>query len=124
MTNELYMKRILIVEDEIVIALDLKMSLQSNGHKVLDIVSTGEAAVRRARDLKPDVILMDINLKGNINGIEAAKAILEEDPDENIIFVSAFENRWFSEPSVINNSTFFNKPINFFQLIEKINSLN
>lgn len=117
------MKNILIVEDEIIIALDLKKTLEKFGHSVKGIVSTGEEAIKLAESLKPDIILMDINLKGNLNGIEAAKEIFENNPEENIIFVSAFENRWFSEPTLINNSTFFKKPIDFHELIGKINSL-
>ena len=116
------MKDILIVEDELVIALDMKTTLEKHGHTVVGIVSTAEEAISLANELKPDIVLMDINLKGSKNGIEAAKEIFETNPDEKIIFVSAFENRWFSEPTIINSTTFFKKPINFQQLLDKINN--
>jgi PAS domain S-box-containing protein len=66
---------ILLVEDEMVEAMNLKRSLQSMDHDVVAIASYGEEAVEKAKKLKPDLILMDIVLKGNMDGIDAAKAI-------------------------------------------------
>jgi PAS domain S-box-containing protein len=68
---------ILLVEDEMVEAMNLKRSLQSMDHDVLAIASYGEEAVEKAKKLKPDLILMDIVLKGNMDGIAAAKVISE-----------------------------------------------
>jgi two-component system, response regulator PdtaR len=65
--------RILIAEDDVIISMDLEQILKSWGYKV-KITSSGEGAVKEAFDNKPDLILMDINLKG-MNGIEAAKRI-------------------------------------------------
>lgn len=67
--------RILIVEDEIIEAYDIKMRLESLGHEVLDIVAEGEKGIQRAETLKPDLILMDIGLKGEIDGISATRYI-------------------------------------------------
>ncbi|EKQ54604.1 MAG: PAS domain S-box [Methanobacterium sp. Maddingley MBC34] len=69
------MANILLVEDEMVEAMNLKRSLQSMDHDVVAIASYGEEAVEKAKKLKPDLILMDIVLKGNMDGIDAAKAI-------------------------------------------------
>jgi|GEM_PF-1190392 len=66
---------ILLVEDEMVEAMNLKRSLQSMNYNVVAIASYGEEAVEKAKKLKPDLILMDIILKGNMDGIAAAKAI-------------------------------------------------
>ena len=64
---------ILIAEDDIIIAMDLEQILKSWKYNV-KIVSSGEEAVKESFENKPDLILMDINLKG-MNGIEAAKKI-------------------------------------------------
>ena len=67
--------RILIVEDEGILAEDLGLSLENLGYSVEGKVSTGREAVNLAEDLRPDLILMDIKLQGDIDGIEAADQI-------------------------------------------------
>ena len=67
--------RILIVEDEMIVALDLEDRLRTMGYEVLGAVQTGEEAVARATQLHPDLILLDIMLKGQIDGIAAAAEI-------------------------------------------------
>lgn len=68
-------KRILLVEDEAVAAMDLKSSLVQLGYEVAAIVPSGEEAVRTAAEMLPDLILMDITLAGPMNGIQAANEI-------------------------------------------------
>jgi CheY-like chemotaxis protein len=72
--NEIKM-RILITEDEYMIALDMKWVLEKKGFSVVGICASGEEAVIKAAQSKPDLILMDIVLKGKMDGIEAAKII-------------------------------------------------
>ena len=67
--------KILVVEDERIVAEDIKRSLEALGYKVCSIVSTGEEAVKQAGRYKPDLVLMDIVLKGKMNGIKAANQI-------------------------------------------------
>ena len=67
--------RILIVEDEGILAEDLGLSLENLGYLVTGKVSTGREAVKLAEKLRPDLILMDIKLQGDIDGIEAADRI-------------------------------------------------
>ena len=71
MANE----KILVVEDERIVALDIKHSLESFGYVVPCMASTGEDAIQLAKRHKPDLVLMDIVLKGDIDGIEAATVI-------------------------------------------------
>ena len=68
-------ERILIVEDEAITALDLKYSLEELGYEVIDTVDTGQDAIDKANETIPDVVLMDIKLKGDMEGIEAAAVI-------------------------------------------------
>jgi signal transduction histidine kinase len=80
---------ILIVEDENIVALDMRMRLESMGYRIVDVVDTAALAVLRAAELSPDLVLMDIKLKGDQDGIEAAVQIREKS-DVPVIFVTAF----------------------------------
>ena len=80
---------ILVVEDEKIVALDIKNRLIDFGYNVPAIVSSGEDAVEKAGDLLPDLILMDIMLKGDMDGIEAAEQI-HELYDIPIVYLTAY----------------------------------
>lgn len=67
--------KVLVVEDEGIVAKDIRNTLDSYGYAVTDVVFTGEAAVESAAHNQPDVVLMDIVLKGDIDGITAAEQI-------------------------------------------------
>jgi CheY-like chemotaxis protein len=67
--------KILIVEDEFLVAADIKHNLESVGYDVVGIASTGKDAINNAGKLFPDIILMDITLKGDMDGIDAAQQI-------------------------------------------------
>jgi PAS domain S-box-containing protein len=83
--------RILIVEDESIVAIDLKRTLENLGYEVLDIVRSGEKAVQKAVQLIPDLILMDIMLEGEMTGIEAVKEIRNQ-KDIPVIYLTAYAN--------------------------------
>ena len=68
-------EEILIVEDERIVAEDVRMILKNFGYRVSSIVSSGEDAVRKAGEDLPDLVLMDIVLKGEMDGVEAADRI-------------------------------------------------
>jgi len=65
--------RIMIVEDEMVVALDLASRLGRLGYDICDNVPSGEEAIRQVDTLRPDLVLMDISLSGDLDGIEAAQ---------------------------------------------------
>ena len=88
--------RIMIVEDEWIIANDIKNCLVDLGYMVTSITSTGEEAIEQAAKDKPDLILMDIMLKGNMNGIEAATEIRKEN-NIPIIYLTAYDNQYLVE---------------------------
>jgi CheY-like chemotaxis protein len=67
--------QILIVKDESIVAMDIKATLQGLGYGVIGTAASGKEAVEPALRTKPDLVLMDIMLKGSIDGIEAAKRI-------------------------------------------------
>lgn len=68
-------KRIMVVEDENIVAQDIQSTLEGLGYDVTCVVSTGEDAIKMASEVNPDLILMDIMLKGNIDGVDAAEQI-------------------------------------------------
>ena len=67
--------RILVVEDESIVALDIKNSLESWGYNVIGIAQTGEEAIQKSLRIRPDLVLMDIRLQGDMDGIEAVRQI-------------------------------------------------
>lgn len=68
-------RRILIVEDEHIVAMGIKRMLKNLGYILAGVASSGEEAINKAESTFPDLVLMDIMLKGEMNGIEAAKEI-------------------------------------------------
>lgn len=82
------MARILIVEDEVMIAEDLKYKLERLRHTVVGQATTGEDAVSNVEELQPELVLMDIRLRGRMSGLEAAQRIrqLHSVP---VVFVTA-----------------------------------
>ncbi len=97
-------RRVLIVEDELIVAMGIERMLITLGHKVAGIASSGEEAIRKTEITFPDIILMDIMLKGDMNGIEAAKEI-KVHFDISIVYLTAcsenqiVENAWKTNPS-------------------------
>ncbi len=80
--------KILVVEDENIVAMDIRNMLKRLGHEVIAVVSTGESAIQKAEELHPQLILMDIFLKGEMDGIQAASQIRIRF-DTPIIFLTA-----------------------------------
>lgn len=88
--------KILVVEDERITAEDIKSGLENAGYKVPALVSSGKDAVELAGELKPDLVLMDIKLKGKMDGIEAAGKIklLYDIP---VIYLTAYSDEYTVE---------------------------
>ena len=81
--------KILIVEDERIIALDLRQRLQRLGYDVVGAVANGASALEKVLLLSPDVVLMDINLEGEMDGTEAAR-LVHEQQGIPVIFLTAY----------------------------------
>lgn len=80
---------ILVVEDESIVSKDIQHSLKKIGYNVVGAASTGDKAIELARSEKPDIVLMDIMLKGTMNGIEAAD-IIKKEMAIPVIFLTAY----------------------------------
>ena len=81
--------RILVVEDESIVAKDIENSLKKLGYNVIGVTPTGEEAIALAKSKKPDVVLMDIMLKGTLDGVETAAQIKGE-YDLPVIYLTAY----------------------------------
>lgn len=115
--------RILIVEDEALIAKCLKMTLESQGYEVIGFVASGEKAIITTKEKNPDIILMDIHLSGEIDGIDAAKEIIEN-KNIPIIFMTGYDMTNFIERAQkINPAACLNKPIKAIEVMSVINSI-
>ena len=106
------MLKILIVEDERLIAEDIKLTLIQFSYKVIGIISKGEDALKKLEKSSPDLILMDIMLKGELNGIETS-TIINKKYDIPIIFVTAYaDDKTIDQATSANPYGFILKPFN------------
>jgi len=80
---------ILVVEDESIVSKDIQHSLHKLGYNVVGAASTGEKALELARSEHPDIVLMDIMLKGELNGIETAE-IIKRELAVPVVFLTAY----------------------------------
>ncbi len=115
--------KILVVEDENIVALDIENRLKSLGFTVLPLISSGEEAVEKAQEYKPDLVLMDILLKGKVNGIEAAKKIVGA-LKIPIVYLTATTNREVLKRAMqIGHCSYITKPFHEKELENSIKVL-
>jgi CheY-like chemotaxis protein len=84
--------KIMIVEDENIIALDIRSMLEDLGYRVSDIASSGEESIQKASTKKPDLVLMDIKLKGSLDGISAGEEIYKQ-LHIPIVYITAYSDQ-------------------------------
>ena len=85
-------KRLLIVDDEIIVAEDLKGRLINLGYEITGVVGTGKEAIDKAGETRPDLVLMDIQIKGNMDGIDTA-AVIKERFDISVVYLTAYSDQ-------------------------------
>jgi CheY-like chemotaxis protein len=90
--------RILIVEDEKILAADLETKLRRLGCRVDSIATSGEEAVRVAQECLPSLVLMDVRLSGTMDGVEAARQI-QENTGIPIVYLTAYSDLFLRDPS-------------------------
>lgn len=112
MANE----RVLLVEDEAIARLDIKAALEKVGYSIVGFAESGEEAVRLADELNPDIVLMDIQLQGEMDGVEAANEITRRF-DLPVIYLTGFVDdetlRW---AKVTGPYGYLLKPVNHNEL--------
>ncbi len=102
--------KILIVEDEMIIAANLSLLLTNLGYEVTGIIPRGEEVLPVIREHQPDIILMDINLKGDLDGIEIAHLIQNEYKLPIIFLTANSDEAHFKRAKTTNPYGFISKP--------------
>jgi DNA-binding LytR/AlgR family response regulator len=113
--------KILIVEDELLTATHLQENLASSGYDVVGIATNAMHAIQITKRDEPDIILLDIKLQGDVNGIETAKMIKEYWNGPIIIITGNSDPETFNEAKLINPNAYLNKPYRFQDVIANIN---
>jgi DNA-binding response OmpR family regulator len=115
---------VLIVEDELIVAESLSADLMRKGYAIAGIVSSGAEAVNMALLTQPDVILMDIMLKGSLDGIETSK-VIQKHRFVPIIFITAFSDRATLDRAMQSQEPlhYLVKPIRLKDLTQRIETI-
>lgn len=115
--------RMMIVEDEQIVAADLESMLARMGHDVVAIAASGEEAVDLAHHFRPQVVLMDVQLSGKMSGTEAAR-LIQQAMDAQIVFVTAYAAAFFRDPSSLPPASLcISKPFSFHQLRASLDAI-
>ena len=113
----------IVAEDEIIIALDIASVLKRLGYIVPCVVSSGEDLIKTYFKYNPDLIITDIMLKGEIDGLSAAK-VIKENKNIPILFVSGFSDpNFYKEAQKISPNGLVGKPFNPYNLKTKLDTL-
>ena len=123
--------QILIVEDEMIIAANISLQVSNLGYKVIAIIPSGEKALLHIKKQQPDIILLDINLKGKLDGVETA-LLMQQDYDIPIIYLTAnADDANFNRAKATHPYAFISKPFKKLDLqraieltINRLTSLN
>jgi len=111
------LKKVLIVEDDLIIALSTEKMVQRLGFDEVKMVTTGEDAVQSAIDDHPDVILMDIRLAGEMDGIDAIMEIRKHVDDVKVIFITGNADPVYKEKAEKSGfEAYLIKPVRFDDL--------
>jgi len=102
--------KILIVEDDIIMAADLKQRLESMGYNIVGIASKGKDAIKKCKETNPDLILMDIFIKGDIDGIETAQTIRNIYNIPHIYLTGNYDNTIFKRAATTLPHGYITKP--------------
>jgi YesN/AraC family two-component response regulator len=114
------MIKVLIVEDEGILAMKTRIDLVKMGHEVIGIANNGNDAIKIAKEHHPDIVLMDIVLRGSMNGIEAS-GVINEDNDCKIIYMTAHtDSSTIDLAKRTKHIGFLFKPFEPFQLKEAL----
>lgn len=116
-------KKILIVEDEQISALNMRFLLESLGYDVIEPVMTGKKAINSALDEKPDLIIMDIYLADEIDGITAAREIQKQHNVPTIFISASTDKETISRVNTVNLERFITKPFQPEEIVDIVQKL-
>ena len=104
-------ERIFVVEDEKIVAEDLRYRLESQGYWVVGTAASSKVALEQIKNTTPDLVLMDVNIQGDLNGIEVA-IIMQSFAEKPIpvVFITGFSESAFSYLKALPDYIYINKP--------------
>jgi CheY-like chemotaxis protein len=118
------MRKVLIVEDDYILALAQKRSLQRKGYEVVASVPSGTAAINATKTFLPDIIIMDIRIEGDMDGIETMMEIQKFSNVPVIYSTGNSESAILDRAKATNMKGFLVKPIDYNEMIKLIDSVN
>jgi len=117
------MKTVLIVDDSSLMRRLLRHIVIKNGYDVVGEATNGKLGVDKYRELKPDVVTMDL-VMDEMNGLEALKLIINENPDANVIMVSSMGQDVIVRDAIVTGAkNFLLKPFDEQQVVEALKKL-
>jgi two-component system chemotaxis response regulator CheY len=117
------MKKVLIVDDAAFIRLAIKNILVKHDFEVVDEAENGLVGLNRYKELKPDLVTMDITMP-EMTGLEALKEIIAFDPDAKIVMVSAMGQEHLVMEAILNGAkSFIVKPFKEDHVIQTLNKI-
>jgi AmiR/NasT family two-component response regulator len=112
--------RLLVVEDDALIAMDLAVSIDELGGQVAAIAVTAQDAMRLTEELKPDVVLMDVRLRGEPDGIEAAQVIQQRVATPIVFVTGNSDSNTMRRMNALQNTQIILKPVLINELRDAI----
>lgn len=117
-------KKILIIEDEMMVAKSLALDLESEGHEIIGLASTVDKAITVIEKQRPDIVISDINLRRDKDGFDAAKFINGFDDSIHIIFLTGYGQEFDKKKlKQIKYFRIMEKPILVHEILAIVNSI-
>ncbi|MDA3845030.1 MAG: response regulator [Vallitaleaceae bacterium] len=117
------MKRVLIVDDAAFMRTSIRKMLEPHEYSIVGEAENGEQAIEQYKKLKPDIVTMDITMPV-MNGLEATKAILVEDPNATIVMISALgQETYVKEAIIMGAKNFIVKPFKSETVLKVLSAL-
>lgn len=117
------MKRVLIVDDTAFMRMSLKTMLEKNGFEVIGEAENGSVAVRKYKELRPDIVTMDITMP-EMDGIQALKEIRQFDSNSKVVMISALGQESYIREAVMSGAKgFIIKPFKEDYVVQTLSRL-
>ncbi|HEY8420933.1 MAG TPA: response regulator [Thermoclostridium sp.] len=117
------MKRVLIVDDTAFMRMSLKTMLEKNGFEVIGEAENGSVAVRKYKELRPDIVTMDITMP-EMDGIQALKEIRQFDSNSKVVMISALGQESYVREAVMSGAKgFIIKPFKEDYVVQTLSRL-